>query len=172
MDIPDFARDDINERLPLRMSVNEIQNMVNQNQNDRTVQLQPPGGPDILTYMNSTREMNGRIVSLYWSVSTIELEGVLDQIRTRLAELIAELRSATPRGQELPSPAPAANAVNFVINGRGNRVSIAHAADGSTITSPPDEAPRRFWTTARIAGAAIVGLFTIAGTVLAALQLG
>lgn len=170
MDIPDFARDEINERLPLRMGVNEIQNMVSQNRSDRTVHLQPPGGPDVVTYMNGTRDMNGRIVSLYWSVSTIALEGVLDQIRTRLAELIAELRSGTPRGQDLPSPAQAANAVNFVINGRGNRVSIAQAAHGSTITSRPDEAPRRFWTTARIIGAAIVGLFTIAGTVIAALQ--
>lgn len=170
MDIPDFAREEINEVLPLRMGVNEIHNMVNQHRDDRIVKLQPPGAPDLVSYMNGTREMNGHIESLYWSVSTIVLEGVLDQIRTRLAELIAELRSGTPQGQVLPSPAQAANAVNFVINGRGNRVSIAQAAHGSTVTAVPDEAPRRFWTRARIVGAAIVGLFTIAGTVLAALQ--
>jgi len=170
MDIPDFARDDVNELVPLRMGVSEIHSMVNQHQSDRIVKLQPPGAPDLVSYMNGTREMNGHIASLYWSVSTIALEGVLDQIRTRLAELIAELRSGTPQGQALPSPAQATNAVNFVINGRGNRVSIAQAAHGSTITALPDDAPPRFWTSARIVGAAVVGLFTIAGTVIAALQ--
>ncbi|MFK4113785.1 hypothetical protein ACI2K6_04085 [Microbacterium sp. NPDC006705] len=171
MDIPDFARDEINEQVPLRMGVSEIHSMVNQHRNDRIVKLQPPGAPDLVTYMNGTREMNGHITALYWSVSTIALAGVLDQIRTRLAELIAELRSATPQGQNLPTPTQAANAVNFVINGRGNRVSIAQAADGSTITAAPEEAKPRFWTRARLVGAAAVGLATIAGTVIAALQL-
>lgn len=171
MDIPDFARDEINEQVPLRMGVSEIHSMVDQHRNDRIVKLQPPGAPDLVAYMNGTREMNGHITALYWSVSTIALAGVLDQIRTRLAELIAELRSATPQGQNLPTPTQAANAVNFVINGLGNRVSIAQAADGSTITAAPEEVKPRSWTRAKLVGAAAVGLATIAGTVIAALQL-
>ncbi|BAJ73203.1 hypothetical protein MTES_0239 [Microbacterium testaceum StLB037] len=171
MDIPDFARDEISEQVPLRMGVSEIHSMVDQHRNDRMVQLQPPGAADLVTYMNGTRQMNGHITALYWSVSTIALAGVLDQIRTRLAELIAELRSATPPGQNLPTRTQAANAVSLVINGRGNRVSIAQAADGSTIAAAPEEAKPRFWTVAKIVGAAVVGLATIAGTVIAALQL-
>ncbi|MHD0175200.1 hypothetical protein ACNQUF_11850 [Corynebacterium diphtheriae] len=54
--------------------------------------------------MNGTREMNGHITALYWSVSTIALAGVLDQIRTRLAELIAELRLRNPTGPEPTNP--------------------------------------------------------------------
>lgn len=169
MDIPDFAREDISEVVPLRMGVSEIHSMVNQHRSDRIVKLQPPGGPDLVTYINGTRTMNGHITSLYWSVSTIALEGVLDQIRTRLAELIAELRSGTPQGQALPTPAQAANAVNFVINGRGNRVSIAQATDGGSVTAPENDSPR-FWTTARIVGAGIVGLATVVATVLALIQ--
>lgn len=169
MDIPDFARDDVNESVPLRMGVREIHSMVNQHSSDRIVKLQPAGAPDLVSYMNGTRQMNGHITSLYWSVSTIALEGVLDQIRTRLAELIAELRSGTPHGQALPTPAQAANAVNLVINGRGNRVSIAQATDGGSITSPEEDSTG-FWTTARVVGAGIVGLATVVATGLALLQ--
>jgi hypothetical protein len=171
MDLPDFARVEIDELVPLRMGVRELHSMVSQHGGDRVVKLQPPGAALLVGYMNRESDMNGRIDSLYWSVSTIALEGVLDQIRTRLAELIAELRSGTASGQILPTPAQAANAVSFVINGRGNRVSIAQATEGSVITPPHEESAPRFWTRARVVGAALVGLATIAGTVLTALQL-
>lgn len=170
MELPDFAREEISEQVPLRMGVSEIHQMVTQHRDDRSVSLIPPGAADLVSYMNMTGEMNGHIVSLYWSVSTVALEGVLDQIRTRLAELIAELRSATPYGQTLPSAAEAANAVNFVINGRGNRVSITQASHGGVVTTSP-ETTGGFWTRARIIGAAVVGLATIVGTVIAVLQL-
>ncbi|GAA4383340.1 hypothetical protein [Agromyces bauzanensis] len=170
MDIPDFAREDVNELVPLRMGVSEIQSMVNQHRADRIVKLQPPGGADLVSYMNGTRQMNGHITSLYWSVSTIALEGVLDQIRTRLAELIAELRSGTPEGQILPTPAQAANAVNLVINGRGHRVNIAQASHGGTVTPEVSDAQPRFWTRARLVGASVVGLATVIGTFIAVLQ--
>ncbi len=170
MDIPDFARDDINEQVPLRMGVREIRSMVEQHGDDRMVKLQPPGSADLVTYINGTRRMNGRIVALYWSVSTIAIEGVLDQVRTRLAELIAELRSSTPVGEALPTPAQAANAVNLVINGRGNRVSIAQASNGGSIASEPESETPRFWTTARLIGAGVVGSATIVAAVIAVLQ--
>jgi hypothetical protein len=120
--------------------------------------------------MNTTRQTNGHITSLYWSVSTIALEGVLDQIRTRLAELIAELRSGTPRGQMVPTPALAANAVNVVINGNRNRVNVAQATDGGSVAPTPEDTPGGFWTTARLVGAAVVGLATIVATVVAVLE--
>ncbi|KJL17556.1 hypothetical protein RL72_03805 [Microbacterium azadirachtae] len=170
MDIPDFARDDINEVVPLRVGVREIHSMVDQHQKDHLVKLQPPGAADLVTYMNGTQQMNGRITDLYWSVSTIALEGVLDQIRTRLAELIAELRSGTPQGQALPTPAQAANAVNLVINGKGNRVRIAQATGGGVATTSPEEVRSGFWTKARIVGAGIVGLATIMAAVIAVMQ--
>lgn len=170
LDIPDFARDEIKEIVPLRMGVNEIQSMVSQHRNDRMVKLQPPGAADIVTYINETREMNGHIVALYWSVSTIALEGVLDQIRTRLAELIAELRSITPAGQSLPTAAQAANAVSIVVNGRGNRVHIAQAAEGGTVAVPHEDETKPFWTRAKVLGAALVGLATIVSTGIALVQ--
>ena len=170
MDIPDFARDDISEQVPLRMGVREIRSMIEQHSEDQVVKLQPPGAADLVTYINGTRQMNGRIVAMYWSVSTIALDGVLDQVRTRLAELIAELRSSTLAGETLPTPAQAANAVNLVINGRGNRVSIAQASNGGSIAPESSSETPRFWTTARLIGAGVVGAATIVGAVIAVLQ--
>lgn len=171
MDLPDFVRGEIDELVPLRMGVRELHSMVNQNHGDRTVKLQPPGAALVVSYMNGEGGRNVHIEALYWSVSTIAVDGVLDQVRTRLAELIAELRSGTAAGQELPTPAQAANAVNLVINGRGNRVNIAQATDGGVVEGQPDQAFRPFWTRARLLGAGIVGIATIIGTVLAGIQL-
>lgn len=168
-ELPDFAQDEVNEALHLRMGVRELQSMTSQHASDGIVKLQPAGAADLVRYMNATQQMNGRIASLYWSVSTIAIEGVLDQIRTRLAELIAELRSATSPGQTLPTPDQAANAVNVVINGRGNRVNVVQAAHGGTVASAPDQ-PKPRLTRARLIGAAAVGLATIVGTVVAVLQ--
>lgn len=169
-ELPDFAREHMEEVARLRMGVREIQSMVDQHKSDHIVKLQPAGAADLVRYMNATQSMSGRITALYWSVSTVALEGVLDQVRTRLAELIAELRSRTPADQMLPTPVQAANAVNLVINGRGNRVNIAQAAEGGTVV--PSNAPPapRFWTAARTIAAMIVGLATVIGTVVAILQ--
>lgn len=171
LDLPDFARDEFSETVPLRMGVKEIQSVVNQHRSDRTVALQPPGAADVVSYMNMAGELNGHINALYWSVSTIAFEGVLDQIRTRLAELIAELRSEVSSRRDLPSPTQAANAVSLVITGRGNRVNIAQASDGSTATVADTSEDHAFWTHSRRVGAAVVGLATVVGTTLSAIQI-
>ncbi|MFI6567076.1 hypothetical protein [Streptomyces sp. NPDC050534] len=44
------------------------------------------------------------MVRLYWSVHVSALEGVLDQVRTRLVQLVAELKAVMPRGQQDPMP--------------------------------------------------------------------
>ncbi|PRB18851.1 hypothetical protein [Microbacterium sp. MYb62] len=170
MDLPDFARAEIGELVPLRMGVNELHSMVRNHSIDHIVKLQPPGAALLVGYMNRDRQLNGRIDSLYWSVSTVAIEGVLDQVRTRLAELIAELRSTTSSDQALPTPMQAANAVNLVLNGRGHRVSIAQAAGNGVVTPVLGDDEPRFWTTARVIGAAVVGLATLTGTGIAIIQ--
>ena len=59
-------------------------------------------------YFASIREAIGQGSETLETTAT-----TLGALRT---ELIAELRSATPQGQNLPTPTQAANAVNFVIN--------------------------------------------------------
>mgnify|MGYP001506929225 CR=1 FL=1 len=52
-------------------------------------------------------------------------------------------------------------------DGRGHRGGLHHYPG----LNSPEEAKPRFWTRAKLVGAAAVGLATIAGTVIAALQL-
>jgi hypothetical protein len=85
MDLLDFAQEDNGESVPLRMGVREIHGMIEQHRADKMVQLQTSGVSQMVRYING-RGQTSRITALYWSVSTIDLEGVLDQIRTRLAE--------------------------------------------------------------------------------------
>lgn len=173
MDLPDFAQDEIDEIVPLTLGVGEIQAAIAQHRGDRMLKLQLPGGSLLVKYMNGTQHFSGTVTDLYWAVSTISLEGVLDQIRTRLAELVGELLAGTPLGQELPSAEQASNAVALVINGRGARVSINQASGGGTIatTTPSVETESGFWTAGRRIGALLVGVATVAGVGIAWWQL-
>lgn len=166
-DLPDFSREALKGDVPLRMGVTELQHLASAHDGDLVVKLSPPGSSDLMSYMNGNEHFNGHITALYWSVSTIAIEGVLDQIRTRLAELVAELRSGLPRAQSVPSAESAANAVSVVVNGRGNSVNIVQAADGSTVNQTLPEQEPRFWRRSRIIGAAVVGCATIVGTLVA-----
>jgi len=67
---------------------------------------------------------------VYWSVSESALEGVVDQIRTRLVELASEMRVDLPTGSDQPSAEAADRAVGVVIHGDHARVNIASAVAG------------------------------------------
>jgi AbiTii-like protein len=108
---------------------------------------------------------------VYWSVGTGVLRGVVDAIRTTLTELVAEIRAGMAGGDVTPSPDVVGQAVQFAVYGKGNRITVAAAGPGgtATVTSSSEEPEEsRFWTWRR-AGAIIVGLATIAGTVAAIL---
>lgn len=118
------------------------------------------------------------IQRIYWSVLPAVISGVLDNIRTSLAELISELLGTMPRGQEMPTPDQANQAVQVAVNGKRSRVTVMTAqASGNAIStvSPESQAPAAdepgFGTMSRKIGATIVGLATVAGAVIAWLQL-
>ena len=64
------------------------------------------------------------INGLYWSISRHAVRGVVEQVRNRLAKLLAELRSVTPQSGSLPEPDDARAAVNVVLKGIGTRATI------------------------------------------------
>lgn len=79
---------------------------------------------------------NTRVQLVYWPVSDSALKGLLVQVRTALAELVAELDALTPQGQDVPDKAAADHAVQLVVTGGQNRITVTsqHTANGTNIS--------------------------------------
>ena len=175
-ELPDFARDEVGEWVELSQGVGEIEALArHSSEKDRSIKLSLPGARELARFMQSEAGGGIHIDALYWRVSKVALEGVVDQIRTRLTELMAELRALTPATQDLPNASQAEAAYNIVVRGLNARVVVnsIHGGHGSTNsigTTPPAVPESKFWTRGRRIGAALVGFATILGTVIAILQ--
>jgi hypothetical protein len=171
--IPEFARQVVNETLELRHGAGELEAFL---QGDE-IKLQPLAASDLVRIMNAEGPPGQHIISLYWSVAPGAIRGVLDQIRTALTKLVAELRAAMPRDQDVPTSAQANQAVTILVTGKrpNVRVNTAQATgDGATATltaAAPPASQESFWTVWRKIGAFIVGAATVAGVVIAATQI-
>ena len=115
-----------------------------------------------------------QITALYWSISGVAVHGVVDQVRTTLAELVAEMRAGTPSSSALPTAGVANQAVNVAVHGKRARVTVqsAQASEGSSanvkIDDDGEDSP--FWTTSRCVAAFVAGLASIAGVTLTVAQ--
>jgi hypothetical protein len=98
-ELPDFAQDALGNELRLGTGVHQIESLIASHR-DRTVPLGPSMAADLAQLMS--QQLGRHITRLYWSVHVSALEGVLDQIRTRLVQLVAELLAAMPRGDPTP----------------------------------------------------------------------
>jgi AbiTii len=172
--LPEFAREHITERVELRDGVGGIEALAAQ----EPIKLMPAGASDLTRLMSAEAGPYRHVESLYWSVSPSAIKSTLDQIRTSLAQLVAELRATTPSGEEVPSAEAADQAVNVILGGKRNRLTINAAqagGDGSTAGASPDgrgeEEASGFWTTWRKVGAFVVGLATVAGAAAAVVGL-
>jgi hypothetical protein len=95
-DLPEAARGVIKNEIELHWGVAEIWSTVSR-EPDEHVRLAMQGMTDVARAMTrEQRKYNPFIYvrSIYWSVSVSALEGILDQVRTRLTEFVAELRAA------------------------------------------------------------------------------
>jgi hypothetical protein len=159
------------EVVHLPMGVGEIEQHIRaaRHSREKSIKLHPPAGTDLLHLLNSQSAPGVSIVRVYWSVTLGTLEGVLDQVRTTLVELVAEIRFATPSGQT-PAAAVADAAVAIVVYGKRNRVTVNAATTGSgdaTVNLSPADTSPRFSTLTKSLFGSIVGLATIAGAWLA-----
>jgi hypothetical protein len=172
--LPDPVNKHIDEQVPLNGGVAEIEAMIAnaKGQESREIKLTLPMAQDVVRLMNHEIQQRGdvdRVTAIYWSLSHVTLEGVLDQIRTRLVELVAEMRAEMPNEAELPSAAVADNAVNVIVHGKKAKFTVNTAqssgkANTTTATTTPPAEKRSVWVTI---GAAVVGLATIIGTLIA-----
>ena len=70
----------------------------------------------------------------------------LDQIRTRLVELVAEIRAEMPDETDVPSSAVADNAVSVVVHGKKPKITVNAAkatGSGNTATATMTPAHQR-----------------------------
>jgi hypothetical protein len=172
--LPEFVRGDIKERVIFRYGIGQIEELSALPE----IKIGLPGGGDLVRLMNQeTTNRFQHIDSLYWSVSPALVRGILDQVRTALTKLVAELRVTTPTG-DVPSEAAATQAMNFVVTGDRNTVTFAPSqasgtgATAATTTSSvgrQDEADGFSIKWERI-GAALVGLATIAAAIFGGVQ--
>ncbi|MFJ2832600.1 hypothetical protein ACIPC1_34460 [Streptomyces sp. NPDC087263] len=141
-DLPDFARDCLGDELRLGKGVGQIESLITRN-TSQTVQLGPAMAADIAVFMsqNSPRQ----VLRLYWAVHPSALEGVLDQVRIRLVQLVGELRAAMSHGQQDPTPAQVAQALQNINIVTGNNSSV-------TVTAPVAVAHHRGSARAEIVG--------------------
>ncbi len=170
--LPDVARDHVKEQVELREGVGHIEELAKMPE----IKIGLPGGGDLTRLMNAeSSNPFQRIDTLYWAVSPAAVKGALDQIRTALMKLVAELRAATPAGQEVPSEAAANQAMNFVISGKRAKVNVTASqasGSGSNATSGTSASSSEpgFWTTSRRIGATVGGIATVAGAVFAGIE--
>lgn len=168
--LPEGPKGLIGNSVPFFQGIGEIQAMTTAGK--RTVKISVPGA-ELLGRMidQQSEQAFQHTTAVYWGVSVTAIEGLIDQVKTRLAELLAELRAATPSGAQLPTAAQATAAVNVVVHGRGNRITVAHASgEAHASTAAAAEAEGPFWTLGRRIAAICVGAATILGTVIAVLQ--
>ncbi|KIF67165.1 hypothetical protein HY68_36340 [Streptomyces sp. AcH 505] len=131
-DLPDFAREALGDVLRLGQSVGQIESL-SARRPDQSVQLAPAMAAELAVIMS--QDPSRQVLRLYWAVHPSALEGVLDQVRTRLVELVGELRAAMPYGQHDPTPDQVAQALQNISIITGDNSSV-------TVTAPVAVADR------------------------------
>jgi AbiTii len=172
--LPDFVRADVDETFTFRQGVGQIEAMIKQSSAKGQVDLSLPMAAEIGRLMDQASDNPFQhIHALYWSVNASALYGIVDQVRTSLAELVAEIRAILPDDVEIPTAAAADQAVNVAVHGKRSTVTVttAQAAEGSTaVVAPVAEENLGWWTRSRVVAAGIAGAASIAGLVFAVAQ--
>jgi hypothetical protein len=170
--LPDPVNKHIGEEIPLGQAVGEIEALLEQAKaNSGSVKMTLPDAQTVVTLMNhEVGDPYQHITEIYWSLSTPAIQGVLDQMRTTLVELVAEMRAGMPETDELPSGELVDQAVRVVVEGKGHRVNVntAQSRGGGPSTVHVAPADEGGWTWRRV-GAFIVGAATVVGVIVAVL---
>ncbi len=172
--LPDFVAEQVGEEVPLGQGIGEIEALLEQARlRGGNVHMSLPMGAAITQYMNAEHADAGirgqHIGALYWSLSESAIRGVLERVRTTLAELVAEMRAAMPDADETPTADVADQAVHVAVHGSRPRVVVNNAQatrGGSHDVRVGVAADSAAWSWWRIGGG-VVGVATIIGTVAA-----
>ncbi|MFF8868161.1 hypothetical protein ACF08B_39715 [Streptomyces sp. NPDC015139] len=177
--LPQSARErGIRESAPIRQGVRELEALIALN--DRLIRLSPPGSAEYVLEMTREQQQGGNesteITALNWAIAKPSIEGVLDHIRTRLTQFVAEVRATMPAGQQNPDPNQIDSAAQQALNISGGDNSIfnisaphAKAERGGTasanVNEPAPVTPQPWWHRTSVIWTAIAAVATIAGVI-------
>lgn len=172
--LPEFVRNDVDEEMTLRHGVGQLEAIIAQASEKGYVDFSLPMAVEIgrIIDHNSGNRFQ-HIHAIYWSVSSSALSGIVDQIRTTLTELVAEIRALLTDDDAIPTAAAADQAVSVAVHGRRSNITVttAQATAGATaLAAPPTEHRVSWWTRSRIIGAGVAGVASIAGLLFAIAQ--
>lgn len=175
--LPDFVQEKIREEFEFRSGIGELEELVRSSERSgEPVKLQLPMGADIARIMSQESAASGQtILTVYWSISPVSVRGVIDQVRTSLVQLVAELKAGMPDDQDIPSSEAATQAVHVAVTGKRSRVNVtaAQASNGgqANVTANEPAPPESgFWTRSRRIGAFLAGTATVIVAVIAVIE--
>jgi len=166
--LPDFVRKEISEQFTLLPGIGELEAMASQADSSKNaaVDISLPKAIEIGSLMDIANQQSVQITALYWSISSVALHGVVGQVRTTLAELVAEMRAGTPSSSTVPTAGVANQAVSVAVHGRRSRVTIqsVQASEGSSAEFKVDRngEDTSFWTKSRRVVMFVAGIASIA----------
>ena len=128
-DLPDFVRDaGVDNTIRLPMGVGELEALANSEKTD-AIRLSLPQATIIVKAMN--RELGDGFQSVhavYWKLQRETIRGVVDRVRTALADLIADLVQASPDGQAAPPREAVDHAVKVAVTGNHATITLTNAS--------------------------------------------
>lgn len=117
--IPEFARELFESGPVLFDGIGSIEAMAaDVKTGEGSMRMSHPRAMDVCAVMDKdSGNPFQQTTALYWTVTYSSLLGVVEQVRTRLAELVGEMRAHTPLGQDTPSAEVASEAVRLILEG-------------------------------------------------------
>ncbi|MCX4530073.1 hypothetical protein OHA79_44030 [Streptomyces sp. NBC_00841] len=176
--LPRSARErGIGESAPIRHGVRELEALIAIS--DRRVHLSPPGSTEYALEMTRQQQIGQEftdVTSLYWAIAKPSIEGVLDHIRTRLTQFVAEVRAAMPAGQQNPDPNQIDSAAQQALNITGGNNSTFHitapnakadrgATASANVNEPAPATPQPWWHRTSVIWTAVAAVAAIAGVI-------
>ncbi|MBK3586637.1 hypothetical protein JHN49_24015 [Streptomyces sp. MBT57] len=177
--LPQSARErGIGESAPIRQGVRELEGLIAIS--DRLIRLSPPGSAEYVLEMTQWQQEHGNesteFTGLNWAIAKPSIESVLDHVRTRLTQFVAEVRAAMPAGQQNPDPNQIDSAAQQALNIRGGDNSTFHitapnakADRGGTasanVNEPAPAAPQPWWHRTAVIWTAVAAVAAIAGVI-------
>jgi hypothetical protein len=136
-DLPEVCRDVLSGPVNVTSSISEIVHTLGHSEGQ--IKLQHSGMPDAAKIWNAeSKEPFQRIERIYWTASRSAYSAIVDAVATKLVQLVAEIRAATPAGDQ-PTDAAVDQAFNVAIHGakRSNiTITAALAGEKAALESP------------------------------------